>query len=150
MLCCVLFWSSKWELNRGRRQAKEQRGIIQIAHAAGLYYTAYQRQDPGSYTLEASYQETGVSKKQTSNPHSFGNSTKFVLIPLWRKLWCIISCKIFRQNLKISPLNVIMLVNLTSEVSLLWQEVIFYIRPDDLFILFQELHVVYSYRYEFV
>lgn len=146
MLCSVLFWSSQWELTRGRRQVNEQCDIIQIAHAAELYYIAYRRWDPGSYTLEASYQETGVSKKQTSNLQSFGNSTKLVLIALWGKWWCIIPCKIFRQNLKISSLDVMMPVNLTSQVSLLWQEVILCVRPDDLFSLFQELHIAYSYQ----
>lgn len=75
-------------------------------------------------------------KKQGSNLLSFDNSTKFMVIALWEKWWWIIWCKRCRQNFKISPLNAIVPLQLTSEVSLLWQEVISWVRPGALFSCF--------------
>lgn len=84
-------------------------------------------------------------KEQTSNLQSFDNSTKFMLRALWGKNdECSICCKIFRRNLKISPLNVIMSLELTSDISLLQQEVMSWVRTAALFSRFQKSNIVYS------
>lgn len=84
-------------------------------------------------------------KKQTSNLRSFDNRTKFMLIGLWAKVMMhhlIQDIQAKLKNLSIKYHEVLG----APEVPLLWQEVISWIRPDALFILFQKPNIVYSYQ----